>query len=237
MSPEPREKRLVATFVTLADTLVAGFDVVEMLQTLIDNSTSLFGAVQAGIMLADEDGGLSVIASTSEDNGLVALMQLPSGDGPCVESYAAGEAISVIDVRGADARWPGFEAVAAGHGIRALYGVPLRLRSNVIGTMCLFFGEPRELSAEDASAVQGLADVATIGILQERAHREQSNAREQLQNALNSRVVIEQAKGVIAQLKGWDMDSAFRLLRDYARSNNLALRDVAELVVTRRLTL
>lgn len=182
MDGEPRESRLVSTFVTLADTLVLGFDVVDLLHTLVDSCADLLDALEAGILLADEDGELSVVASTNETSTFIDLLLQP---GPCVDSYTAGAAVSV----------------------------------------------------EDASVAQGLADVATIGILQERAVREQNAARVQLQAALESRVVIEQAKGVVAQLKGWDMDSAFRALRDYSRANNVLLRDVAELVVSRRLTI
>ena len=237
MSGLSREARLVSTFVTLADTLVVGYDVVDLLQTLVDSSAELLDASAAGIMLADDDGVLSVVASTSESSRLVDLMQLRSGLGPCVDSYTSGATISVADVTATDGRWPGFTDAALEQGFHAVHAVPLRLRSNVIGTLNLFRGITGALNEEDASVAQGLADVATIGILQERTIREESVAREQLQNALTSRVVIEQAKGVVAQLHLVDMDSAFRALRDYARNNRLSLRDVAELVVSRRLTI
>lgn len=231
MDGEPRESRLVSTFVTLADTLVLGFDVVDLLHTLVDSCADLLDALEAGILLADEDGELSVVASTNETSTFIDLLLQP---GPCVDSYTAGAAVSVEDVQDLGAL---FAATAMAQGFQSVHSFPLRLRSDVIGTLSLFRSTTGPLSVEDASVAQGLADVATIGILQERAVREQNAARVQLQAALESRVVIEQAKGVVAQLKGWDMDSAFRALRDYSRANNVLLRDVAELVVSRRLTI
>jgi transcriptional regulator with GAF, ATPase, and Fis domain len=225
-----RESRLVSTFVTLADTLVLGFDVVDLLQTLIDSCAELLHAEEAGIMLADERGELSVVASTSESAVFIDTMQQP---GPALDSYAAGVALSVPDVRHADEP---FATAARAQGFLSVHCFPLRLRADVIGALSLFRSSVGPINDEDASVAQGLADVATIGILQERALREQSDARAQLQGALDSRIVIEQAKGVVAQLKGWDMDQAFQALRDYARSNNVLLREVAELVVARRLT-
>jgi GAF domain-containing protein len=233
---ESREKRLISTFVRLADTLVVGFDVVDLLQTLVDSSAELLNAVEAGIMLADEKGELSVVASTSEAGTLIDLMQLRSGLGPCIDSYTSATTIRVPDISG-DTRWPGFAGEAMAAGYRSVHAVPLRLRNNVIGTLNLFFGEPGALTEEDESVAQGLADVATIGILQERAIREGSQAREQLQRALDSRVLIEQAKGVVAQQRDVGMDAAFKTIRDYARFNGRNLRDVADEIVNRKLLL
>jgi len=239
MDRQPRERQLVSTFVTLADTLVVGFDVVDLLQTLVDSCAALLDAAEAGIMLADESGELSVVASTSEASRLIDLMQLRSGLGPCVDSYTSGGPVSVPDVTDevVEQSWPGFSETATALGFSAVHGFPLRLRRDVIGTLTLFHTAAGEMVAEDASVAQGLADVATIAILQERALREESHARQQLQGALDSRVVIEQAKGVIAQLNGCDMDTAFGVLREHARSHRMHLRDVAEQVVTRRLAL
>jgi len=237
MTSQTRERRLTSAFVTLADTLVAGYDVVDLLQTLVDTCADLLDASAAGIMLADGNGELSVVASTSERSMLVETMQLSYGAGPCVECFTTGVAVTVSDVAELGDKWPGFKEAALEQGFRSVHGVPLRLRGNVIGTLNLFRSHPGALSVEDMSVAQGLADVATIGILQERAIREADIAKNQLQHALDSRVLIEQAKGVIAYMRDLDMDAAFRTLRDYARSNNLNLRDVAELVVSRSLTL
>jgi GAF domain-containing protein len=237
MASETRERRLTEAFVTLADTLVAGYDVVELLQTLVDTCADLLDASAAGIMLADSSGELAVVASTSEKSMLVETMQLSSGFGPCVECFTTGAPVTVSDVSELGERWPGFREAALGQGFRSVHGVPLRLRGNVIGTLNLFRTTTGALSDEDISVAQGLADVATIGILQERAIREADIAKNQLQHALDSRVLIEQAKGVIAYMHDLDMDEAFRTLRTYSRSNGLNLRDVAELVVNRSLSL
>lgn len=232
-----REERLVGAFVTLADTLVADYDVVDLLQTLIESSAELLDAAAAGLMLADERGALSVVAATSEESRLVEMMQFSSGNGPCLEAFASGRVVTVYDVAAEAARWPEFAAEALMQGFRSVHAVPMRLRGSVIGTLNLFRTEVGALDAKDAAAAQGLADVATIGILQERGIRESQIARTQLQNALESRVVIEQAKGVIAQLRGLDMDAAFAVLRGHARSTGQNLRDVASRVVDRPLTL
>lgn len=237
MVAETREGRLSAAFVTLADTLVADYDVVELLQTLVDTCAALLDASAAGLLLADESGGLEVIASTSEESRLVDMIQQSSGLGPTVKSFTTGMVIAVTDIRDLDGEWNEFRSSALRQGFRSVHVVPLRLRGVIIGTLSLFRTQPGALSAEDSSIARGLADVATIGILHERALRESGIAQQQLQHALNSRVVIEQAKGVIAQTRNVSMDEAFRRLRNYARSNNRGLREVAEMVVKRSLSI
>jgi GAF domain-containing protein len=230
-----RERSLTAAFVRLADTLVDDYDVVDLLQTLVDTTAEVLRAAAAGLVLADEHGELSVVASTSEGDGVVNLMQPESGDGPAAESYLSGEPYAVADLDSLDDRT--FADAASVLGFRSLHSVPMRLRGRTIGALTLFRSTVGVLSDDDATVVRGLADVATIGILHERALRESGLVQQQLQNALSSRVVIEQAKGVVAQTRSVDMDSAFRMLRDYARSNHLNLRDVAELVVSRSISI
>ena len=237
MASDTRERRLTTAFVTLADTLVADYDVVDLLQTLVDTCAQLLDASAAGILLADASGELALVASTSERSRLVETMQLSSGLGPCMECFKTGKVVTVGNIAELGDEWPGFRRVALEQGFQSVHGVPLRLRGNVIGTLNLFRSTTGILSEEDKSVAQGLADVATIGILQERALREADVARSQLQHALDSRVLIEQAKGVIAYQHNVDMDEAFRTLRGYARTNRLNLRDVAELVVDRSLKL
>ena len=237
MTEQTREGRLAETFVALADTLVVGFEVVELLQTLVESCANLLDAVDAGIILADEGGNLEVMASTNERSHLIDLLQLRAGEGPCVEAYMTGKVVSVANVEEIASRWPRFEAGARAQGYTSIHSIPLRLRSETIGSLNLFRDKPGVLSSEDATAAQALADVATIGILQERLMRESGIARQQLQFALDSRVVIEQAKGVIAQTRKLDMDESFRLIRTYARSNGRRLDDVAKAIVERSLEL
>jgi GAF domain-containing protein len=237
MVADTREGKLASTFVTLADTLVADYDVVELLQTLVDASSDLLDATAAGILLADENGSLEVVASTSEESRLVDLMQQRTGTGPSVQCYATAAPVAVPDISELGHEWSAFRDEATEQGFQSVHVVPLRLRGAVIGTLSLFRHNTGLISPEDGSVAQGLADVATIGILHERALRESGIAQEQLQNALNSRVVIEQAKGVISQTRGVNMGDAFNALRQYARSNNRGLRETAELVVARTINL
>lgn len=232
---DSRERRLTEAFVTLADTLVDDYDVVDLLQTLVETVAEVLDATAVGLALADDHGLLAVVASTSENNHIVDLMQPESWDSPSAESFRTGKPYSTPDLQTQLPR--DFAETALKLGFRSLHSVPMRLRSEVIGALTLFRTYTGALSDDDAAVMQGLADVATIGILHERALRESDIAQQQLQQALSSRVVIEQAKGVIAQTRSLDMDSAFRLLRDYARSNQLNLRDVAELVVRRSITI
>ncbi|HXR45008.1 MAG TPA: GAF domain-containing protein, partial [Pseudolysinimonas sp.] len=186
-----RQALLVETLVTMADTLVAGYDVPDLLQTLVERSGELLGSSAGGILLADADQRLQIVASSNDSVHVVEVMQVAGGSGPCVESYRGGQVVSVPDLE-LEAKWPEFRRVALAEGFRSVHAVPLRLRETTIGSMNLFGDEPGEMVADDITAAQALADVATIGILQQRALREASVAQEQLQRALDSRVVIEQ---------------------------------------------
>jgi GAF domain-containing protein len=232
-----RESRLAATFVALADTLVAEYDVVELLQRLVDSCAELLEASAAGLLLADHLGYLELVASTSEESRLVDTMQVSTGRGPSVQCYTTGLVVTVPDITKLDGEWHDFRSKALQQGFLSAHAVPMRLRGTIIGTLTLFDTQTGELSNEDTSIAQALADIATIGILHERALRESDIAQQQLQHALNSRVVIEQAKGVIAQVHNVSMDEAFRRLRSHARSNGLGLHEVATGVVDRTIEL
>jgi len=226
-----REQELVETFVGLADTLVAGYDVVDFMHTLVERTAKILQAVDAGILLPDRSGDLEVIASTSERSQLIGLLQLRADEGPCVEAYRTGKVVSVGRIAETYARWPSIAAQASAVGYQSMHAIPLRLRSETIGSLNLFSDMPGPLDPDDVAAAQGLADIATIGILQERSLREANDAREQLQHALDSRIVIEQAKGVIAQTANVSMEDAFRQLRDLARRSGRLLSVVAGEVV------
>jgi GAF domain-containing protein len=232
-----RASRLAQTFVALADTLVEGYDVVELSQTLVETCASMLDAVDAGIMLADPSGELEVLASTNERTHLVDLMQLRAGEGPCVEAYQTGRVVSVADLATVRERWPLFTSGAESLGYSSSHAIPMKLRHETIGSLNLFRARTGALSNDDAVTAKALADAATIGIVHERALRETDIARSQLQHALDSRVIIEQAKGFLAQTHGVDMDTAFRVLRTHARSNGLKLDDLARDVVNRVISL
>ena len=232
-----REVRLIETFATLADTLVAGFDVVDLLQTLVESCADLLDIAAAGILLADEGGELEVVASTSEASRLVEVMQLSARAGPCVECFETGTVVSLPDVEDSPPAWRRFRDSAREQGFAAVHAIPLRLRETTIGALNLLSTVPGPLRPQDVRAAQALADVATIGILQERTLRESNSVREQLSNALTSRVVIEQAKGVISHSRGVSMEESFVLLRNYARNNRVMLSQVAQGLVDQTLVI
>jgi GAF domain-containing protein len=223
-----REQVVSRAFVALADTLVDDYDVIELLTRLVDYSVELLDADAAGIMLADPGGALRSVAFSNEDARLTELMQLQAKQGPCVDCYRTAGPVTVADLARAAHRWPGFVAAAMAEPVfRAVHAVPLRLRGEAIGALNLFRHHTGSLPTDDAALGQALADVATIAILQERAIRRAEVLNEQLQAALNSRAVIEQAKGVLAHHSGLRMDQAFDQLRGYARAHNRRLADVA----------
>jgi transcriptional regulator with GAF, ATPase, and Fis domain len=236
MATQTREGQLVEAFVTLADTLVIGYDLVELLHTLVSHCVPLFDASAAGIILTDDED-FEVVASTNERSRLVEILQLRSGSGPCVESVVTGTAVAVPDIRASGPKWPRFRQGALDQGFSSMFSVPMRLRDTTIGSLNLFWERTGGLPPADQPTVQALADVATIGILQERALRQSDVARQQLQFALSSRVVIEQAKGVVSYTHSVSMEEAFALIRQYARSNGVPLADVAARIVDSGLAL
>ena len=237
MNELTREGRILQTFASLADTLVDDYDIVDLLQMLVDTCTELLDTTAAAILLADMTGELDVVASTSEASRLVEVMQLSAEAGPCIESFRTGREVSVPDISQSPAEWSRFRESALAQGFASVHAVPLRLRESTIGTLNLLRDATGELEYEDRIAAQALADVATIGILHERSLRETAVLAEQLQGALNSRIVIEQAKGVVAYTRGVPIDEAFLLIRQYARSHQLGISQVAARIVDRSLKL
>lgn len=230
-----RERRLAELFVVLADTLVADFDVVEVLDLLVQACVDPLGCTAAGLLLSDQRGHLAVMASSAESSRLLEVFQLQNEEGPCLDCYRSRRPVTVMDLTQEEGRWPSFAPVALERGFRSVHALPLRLRDETIGALNLFHDEKSPLTADDLRIAQALADTATIGILQQRALSASHLLAEQLQSALTSRVTIEQAKGVLAASGDIDMDRAFDALRRYARNHNLRLTDVARDVATRAL--
>jgi len=226
-----REDLLVQTLVDLADNLVDDFDVVELFTLLADRSVDVLDVAAAGLMLVAPEGGLRVMASSSEALHLVELVEVQAEEGPCLDCYRTGEPVTIADLTTADDRWPHFAPVARAAGFRSAHAMPMRLRQSVIGALNLFNDVPGALDDADLLAARALADVATIAILQHRAVRDAHIVNEQLQHALNNRIVIEQAKGVLAERAGIEVDVAFTRMRTYARNGNLRLVDVAREVI------
>jgi GAF domain-containing protein len=224
-------QRLARVFVELADTLVEEFDVVEFLHMLTERCVELLNADAAGLMLADQRGNLQLVASTVERAQLLELFELQAGEGPCLECFSTGRAITNVDLPEARARWPVFSAAAVQAGFRSTHALPMRLRGQVIGALNLFADRQVRLDEDDVAIGQAMADVATIGLLHERNLREQTVLSEQLQTALHSRVLIEQAKGVLAARADITVTEAFTRMRTHARGSGLTLTGVATAVI------
>lgn len=238
MSRPDREHQVTEAFVALADTLVDDYDIIDLLDQLVGHCVSLLAADAAGLLLGDARQRLRVVAASSEDAQTMELLQLQAEEGPCLQCYRDVAQVRVPDLSLVSDRWPRFVSAVARRGAFAsVHAIPLRLRGEAIGAMNLFHRTPGPLPEPDLALAQGLADVATIGILSERAIRRGEVPNDQLQTALNSRVVIEQAKGILSQRMAVSMDIAFELLRRLAGSNNRRLSDVARDTVEGRLDL
>ena len=220
-------ERLAEVFVEVADTLVDDFDLVEFLQMLTTRTSDLLGVSTAGLLLADQRGRLQLMAASDERTSMLELYQLQTREGPCLDCFTQGVAVIGADLEKATERWPRFAPHAVEAGYRSVHAFPMRLRDEVIGALNLFSDKSGDMDPADARVVQALADVATIGLLQERTVRRGEVVTEQLQTALKSRVVIEQAKGALAQIWACSTDEAFEMLRRYARARRLGLTDVA----------
>jgi transcriptional regulator with GAF, ATPase, and Fis domain len=229
------DERLAQAFVELADTLVAGYDLMEFLQTLTDRCVALLEVDAAGLLLADSGGVLRLVAASTEQAKVVELFQIQNDQGPCVDCYRTGQVVAIGDLRSdpATARWPQFATAATEVGFIGVHAIPMRLRDQVIGTLNLFGRAPDGVNPAVAVAGRALVDVATIGILQERAIHQQEVVAGQLQVALNSRVIIEQAKGILAERLQTTPDEAFLILRRYARDHNRPLTELAGDVIHR----
>ncbi|GIM89797.1 ATP-binding protein [Paractinoplanes toevensis] len=210
-----RERAVADAFAEFSDTLVVDFDVVEFLHTLAVRCVELTGVQAAGVMLADQRGGLRVMASSSEQAHLLELFELEADEGPCVDCYTAGRPTTDPSAR------------ARVEGFRAVHAVPVRLRDEVVGVLSLFTTVPGALPEADARTARAVADVTGLALVQHRAVDYRQLLAEQLHHSLTSRVVVEQAKGVLAELLGLDMAAAFTELRRFARSTGRRLSDVA----------
>ncbi len=231
-----REEWLARTFIELADTLVADFDVIDLMSTLVDRCAELLESSEVGLALADAQGQLRVLASSSERMRVLELIEIQNDEGPCRDCFRIGERVVNQRLDEAGDRWPMFAAEASSAGFQMVHALPLRLRTETIGAMNIFNANLIELTSQELNLAQALADAATIGILQERAVRQGVELAGQLQGALNSRIVVEQGKGVVAERLQIGMDEAFDLIRGYARGQRRRLSEVAASVIGGSLT-
>lgn len=227
---DSRSEWLARTFVELADTLVDDFDLIEFLSMLADRCVELLGAAEVGLVLAGPRG-LQVMASSTERMKVTELLEVQYEEGPCLECFRMGLPVLNQQLASADSRWPRFAPKARESGFQMVHAVPLRLRNEVIGAMNVFDTSLHEMTPTESNLLRAFADAATIGILQERTVKQQSDLSIQLQGALNSRIAVEQAKGIVAERLNVDMDAAFGMIRNYARDHGTLLSAVAEALV------
>ena len=230
-----RESDVVESLVEMADTLVDDYDVVDLLTRLADRCVSLLGVAAAGVMLASPEGDLRLVASSSEAMRVVEVFELQAQEGPCLDAFRTGDRVEHENLRAGAGRWPRFATAALEAGFGSAFALPLRLRDMTIGALNLFHAEQTPMDEPDVIVARAFADLATIAVLQQRATAESQRINEQLSGALTSRIVIEQAEGVISERAGLDLAEAFTRLRSYARNHNLRLSDVAQAAIDGRL--
>ena len=223
-----READVVKSLVEMADTLVDDYDIVDMLTGVTDRCVHLLGVSAAGVMLASPAGGLGLVASSSEAMRLLELFELQAQEGPCLDAFRTGEPIEHQNLQAGAGRWPSFSTAALQAGFASALALPLRLRERTLGALNLLSTARAPLAEADIIVARAFADLASLSIAQHRASAEAQRLNEQLSAALASRVVIEQAKGVISERSGIDLAEAFSRLRTYARNHNLRLTDVAQ---------
>jgi GAF domain-containing protein len=226
-----READVMQTLVDLADTLVADYDVIDLLTGLADRCVHLLGASAAGVMLASANGDLRLVASSSDAMRVVELFELQAREGPCLDAFHTGERVEHESLAAGSGRWPRFAAVAVDAGFHSVFALPMRLRDVTIGALNVFSVEATPMDEADVLVARAFADLATISVLQQRAVADSQRLNEQLTQALTSRILIEQAKGVVFERAGIEMGEAFSRMRSYARSRNLRLTDVAQAAI------
>jgi transcriptional regulator with GAF, ATPase, and Fis domain len=236
MAENNRERDITEAFVTIASALATGYDVVDVLSTLTGTCAALLDVAASGLLLADGSSVLHVIAASSENSRHLETFQVQRAEGPCLDCFTSGSAVIVPDLAKEAERWPQFVAAAHLAGFHSVHALPMRLRDSTLGAMGLFGATVGTLDAADLRLGQALADVASVALIQDKTAADSAAVNEQLQTALTSRLIIEQAKGVLAQHGDLAMDHAFAALRRYSRDHNLRLSETAQQVAARTLT-
>jgi len=226
-----RDQTIIDSFITMADNLVADFDVIDLLTGLADRCGSVLGVSAVGVMFASPTEHLRLVASSSDAMRVVELFELQSQEGPCLDAYRTGMQVGRERLQAGTNRWPRFSPVALEAGFEWVLALPLRLRETVIGALNLFSADGHSIDDRDIMVAQAFADLATISVLQHGAAMESQRINSQLNEALASRIRIEQAKGIVSERAGIDIPEAFSRLRHYARSHSLRLTDVAEAAI------
>ena len=208
-----------------------------VLERLASYCTELLPVHGVGVLLKTATGGLEAATANTEAGAIVEKAEAELGEGPCTDALASGEQVLAPDLERCAERWPRFVPLALDGGIRAIHGLPLTARGETLGSVDLVALEVLNLSATELATAQMLADVTVAYLVNIRAFEDKSALADQLQRALDSRIVIEQAKGVLSERRGLTVTDAFEVLRTYARSNGQKLHDVAAALVRGELDL
>ena len=233
MTDTPREARVLDAVVSLVDSLLDDFDVVDLLTELTKQCTELLDVAAAGLLLADPLQQLRLLAATSKQARDLELFQVQADQGPCVECYLTAQPVSIADVGAEAGRWPQFASAAHDAGFVSVHATPMRAAGLVLGALGLFGDRPGALSDADLLVAQTLAHIASVAILQEHPPTP-STVLPQLRTVLASRVAIEQAKGFLRERLDVSVDEAFTLMRTYARTHGEHLSDVARRLIGER---
>jgi GAF domain-containing protein len=220
----------IQTLSRFAVVLPSRYDLEAALSELTESVTEVLGLSGSGVTMADK-GQLRFVTAVSHASGELERNQEEQQAGPCRDAFDSGEVVRVTDVRLESTRWPEFSATATRLKVAGVAGIPMRLADVIVGALNLYAEEPREWSDDDIAVAGVLAAVATSYVVNASKLRQQEQLTEQLQHALESRVVIEQAKGITSQKNAITIDQAYQLIRGHARSNNTSLRTVAEAIV------
>jgi hypothetical protein len=220
------------TFIELTDVLVAEVD----LHRAAVLCAELLDVHGAGVLALDEDKALTSVAASGETAALLIRLEVDHDQGPGVDALRGGDLVECADLGAGELRWPRFAPLAVAAGMGAAYGMPCRLRDTTVGALTLYRTAVGALPPERVEVGRGLANTVALGVAAHRG-REQGLRVEQLQGALNSRVIIEQAKGMLAERAGLSVDEAFAVMRVHARNSGTKIRDVARQVLSGALTL
>ncbi|MFK4065136.1 GAF and ANTAR domain-containing protein [Streptomyces sp. NPDC029674] len=233
----PREERITAALIDLADTLVDDFDPAEFFYRVAEHCMDLLDIGDAGVMLALPKGPLTLVAASSERVRLIELFELDALEGPCCTAFREVSPVD-HDLRGTvSPRWPRFTARARPDGYTSVHATPIRLRRETLGVLNLFRRVPGPLLESNRRLARALADATAISLLQQTTLDQHRTVRAQLETALVTRTIIEQAKGFLTARHGTDPDTAFHRMRAHARHHRLPLADLARDIVDGTVTL
>lgn len=227
---------LVEAFVDMTEALSSFHDPIEFVQQVVERSIELLHVSDVGVLLKDADGRLKLTASSSGDMRVAELLEVHLDEGPCYAAFTRNVVIAEAELSRDDDRWPHFAPTAIDLGFRSVYAFPLRAEGTPIGAMNVFSEERSALIGQGLRIAQGLADFASLGIRLSDHLRQSELLTQQLQTALDSRVAIEQAKGMIAAQGEISLTAAFHLIRSAARNRGVRLQEIVSQVTSGALT-